>query len=192
MDEPYIKFDQERFKNVVHFVISRCDPAHLGNVKLHKILYFADLLHFMNNGMPLTGVDYLKQQFGPTARNLGAAVDELSREGRVSVSVRKYYGFEKKDYVSLEEPDPTVIGNEAQALLNDVIDYVCGKSAKEISELSHDRAWEAARMGERIPYAAVFGLQPVEVTEKDIQDCVKEVRSARPKIEAERRESHVF
>ena len=192
MDEPYIKFDRDRFKNGVHFVISRCDPTDLGNVKLHKILYFADFLHFMNHGTPLTGVDYLKQQFGPTARHLGSVLEELTNEGRVRVSTRKFYGFDKKDFISLEDPAPSKIGNDAQALLIDVIDFVCGRSAKEISELSHDRAWEAACMGERIPYAAVFGLQPVEVTEENIRDCVDEVRSARPKIEAERRESHVL
>ena len=192
MDETYITFSREQFKNVVHFIVSRCDPEQLGNVKLHKILYFADMLHFMNNGTPLTGVDYQKQQFGPTARHLGSVLDELSREGRVRVATRKYYGFNKKDFISLEEPNSASIGNEAQALLMDVIDFVCGRSAKEISELSHDLAWETAKMGERIPYAAVFGLQPAEITEKDIEDCVREVRSARPAIEAEHRESLVF
>jgi uncharacterized phage-associated protein len=187
MDEPYITFDRERFKQVVHYVIARCDPTELGNVKLHKILYFADMLHFMDRHVPLTGADYIKQQFGPTARHLGSVLDELEREGQIRVSTGTYYGFKKKDYVCVAEPDPAAIGNEAQALLNDVIEFVIGRSAKEISELSHNRAWETAKMRERIPYASVYGLQPVEVTDRDIEDCISEVRAARPEIEGEQR-----
>ena len=44
-----------------------------------------------------------------------------------------------------------------------------GKSATEISEISHNAAWDAADLGEVIPYQSVLMLVPVEIKDKDRQ-----------------------
>lgn len=192
MQEPYIKPDLAKLQDVVHYIVSRCSPEQLGDVTLHKVLYFADMLHFVDKGVPLTGVDYLKQQFGPTARNLSWAIEKMVENGRIRVDRRLFYGFEKKDYIAIEKPEPNRLGNDEQALLNDVIEFVVGRTAKEISELSHDVAWQAASMGERIPYAAAFGLQAGEISPEEIDEYIEEARRLRPLIEAETHGSPVF
>lgn len=177
-------FKRDKFKTVVHFICDRCKPEELGNVKLHKILYFSDMLTFLSKGEPLTGVDYRKQQFGPTATHLSWALSELQREGVLIIKERDYYGFAKKDYISISRPRSMSISNEEAQLLSDVIDFVCAKTAKEISELSHDAAWHAAEMGELIPYHAAFGLLPAELTELDIEEAKVEAQGLRPLIDA--------
>ena len=184
MDEDYITFDRSRFKTVVHYIISQCDPDTLGNVKLHKILYFSDMIHFVSEGQPLTGVDYLKQQFGPVARNLSWALAELAKQGDIVVQASDYFGFEKKNYESSTLPDMSRFGNDQIALLNDVIDYVCRHSAREISDLSHNIAWEVAELGERIPYAAAMAFAPSEFVEDE--GDIAEARSIRAQVESER------
>jgi uncharacterized phage-associated protein len=192
MQEDYIHFDREKFNAVVHFVCSNSDPAHLGNVKLHKILYFADMMHFMSEGKPLTGVDYLKQKFGPVARYLSSAINQLSEDGKIEVRKRDYFGYEKSDYIARCSISAGALSNAEIRLLTDVIEFVSGKSAREISELSHDAAWQWAELGERIPYAAALGLVPTEITETDISSAVLESRQIRPQIEAERRERELL
>ena len=192
MNEDYIRFDPDKLRDVVHFICARCQPDELGNVKLHKILYFADMMKFVSSGQPLTGVDYIKQQFGPTARYLTSALSELGKQGLVRVDTLDYFGFEKKRYVSLADPDTSRLSNEDIQLLSDVMDLICARSAKEISELSHDVAWRAARMGERIPYAAALALQPTVVTDDDLKAAKLEARRIRPQIEADRRADKVF
>ena len=58
------QFDRERFKDVVHFAVhyagNRVGPEALGRTKLHRILYFADTLHYLDTGAPLTGADSLR------------------------------------------------------------------------------------------------------------------------------------
>ena len=54
-------------------------------------------------------------------------------------------------------------------LLKEVADFVRGKSAKEISEISHNAAWDAAELGEVIPYTTALKLAPVEVKDSDRQ-----------------------
>ncbi|MDZ4840856.1 MAG: Panacea domain-containing protein [Hyphomicrobium aestuarii] len=188
---PTVEFDRERLKDVVHYICSQCDEADLGNVKLHKILYFADMLHFNETMKPLTGVSYVKQQFGPTARHLTAVVDELAQEGRLQVTDRQFYGFQKKDYTSLTQPHLGRIGN-ALPLLDDVIEFVCSRTAKEISELSHNAAWDAAKMGEVIPYFTAIGMEPAELTDDDFAWADAEGKRLRSTIEGRTDEGRVF
>lgn len=184
MREDYVKFDRAKFKAVVHYICANTDPDELGNVKLHKVLYFADMLHFASTGTPLTGVDYLKQKFGPVARNLSKAVEELQQDGKLRVEVQDYFGFDKKRYVSIAPPTVKMTNEEAR-LLGDVMAYVCGRSARAISELSHDAAWSAAVLGERIPYAAALGLGSDEITDADIEAGIADARRLRPEIDAQ-------
>jgi uncharacterized phage-associated protein len=170
--EPRFEFDREKFKVVVHYICSRCEPDELGNVKLHKILYFSDMLHYLSTLKPLTGAEYQKQQFGPTARHLAWALKELEKEEKIKIEKRDYYGYIKSDYISLAEPESNRLTNSEINLLNDVIDFVSKKTAKEISELSHDIAWKSVNMGETIPYYLAHGFIPSYISEEDINEAI--------------------
>ncbi len=162
-----VQFDREKFKEAILFLASYCPPEELGNVKLHKMLYFADMMNFLEEGRPLTGVDYLKQKFGPTARHLTSAVEDLSREGRLTAREVDYHGFFKKDYVATAPFKAERLAERELNLLRDVADFVRGKTARQISEISHNAAWEAAALGEVIPYFTALQLAPVEITDDD-------------------------
>jgi uncharacterized phage-associated protein len=160
--EPGVAFDRDKFLATVHFVIEACsgDLDRLGRTKLHKVLYYADMLSYVSRGESLTGVEYIKQPFGPTARYLGWALKELSNSGAIEVRERPYHGFSKQDFI-LRRPSVTNRLDAAeQDLLNAVIEFVCGFSAKEISEISHAKPWNSVGFGERIPYATAFLLLP--------------------------------
>ncbi len=185
---PQMKFDSQKLKDVVLYVCNKCSEEDLGNVKLHKILYFADMLHFLGTGKPLTGVDYQKQNYGPVARHLSWATNELAREGALKIVKRDYYGYKKIDYSVLQTNLSSRLSNYETHLLEDVIQFVCEKSAKEISELSHMAPWEAAEMGETIPYYSAFGLLPATLSDADVEDSKLEIKALRPIIEQEMHE----
>ena len=161
------QFDREKFKEAILFIASYCPRAELGNVKLHKILYFSDMLFFLQEGRPLTGAEYVKQKFGPVARHLTAAIAELASEGRLTVTEEDYFGLSKKSYVPREAFNKTRLSDTEIALITEVADYVRGRSAKEISELSHTAVWEAAELGEPLPYFTALRLVPTEFTDAD-------------------------
>lgn len=163
-----LPFDRAKFEAVVHYICANVPVEELGRVKLHKILYFSDMLHFVATGRPLTGVEYQKQPFGPAARHLKAALDKLQREGALEVLRRDYFGFPKYDFVSKTPPNNQTFSNTEISLLGEVMDFVRLKSAREISDLSHNDAWHSVKMGERIPYYSAFSLYPVELNEEDI------------------------
>jgi uncharacterized phage-associated protein len=171
-----IQFDRAKLLDVIHYVCAKVPTAELGRVKLHKVLYYADMLHFAASGRPLTGVEYQKQPFGPVARHLSWAVRALAEDGRMDVKRRDYFGFPKYDFVTLRAPDTSRLSQRELQLLDDVVDFVCARSAREISELSHNAAWESVAVGERIPYYTAFDLQPVEISDEDVEWGASEAR----------------
>lgn len=175
--EPEVQFNRPKLKDVVHFIVSRFDnPRDLGNVKLHKILYFSDMLMYAATGAPVTGVEYQKQQFGPVARHLTWALKALEKDGRISVAREEYFGFPQL-HLRAEEPPPIdKLTDLERKLIDDVIDFVRGRSAREISDLSHTEVWASRRTGEVIPYFTAFSLLPTVVTDADVAWGVEEAR----------------
>lgn len=162
-----MQFDRNKFKEIVLYVANNCAPANLGAVKLHKVLYFSDMLSFAFTGAPITGAVYRKRPHGPTADHLLAAVSELQREQALRVDSVDYFGYRKRQFTALRKPIDGVLSNFEEALLNDVIEFVCRENtAKTISEFSHQRPWDLVEFGDVIAYESAFLLFPEEVSEE--------------------------
>ena len=85
------KFDQEKFKDAVHFTIAHAVENYgaeaLGNVKLHKILYFSDFLTYLETMQPLTGADYLRWFAGDDATSvIGMVLESIPDADRFSLA----------------------------------------------------------------------------------------------------------
>lgn len=194
--EEQFQFNRAKFKDVVHYAVhfatTNFDAMMLGNTKLHKILYYCDMLQYLQTGRPLTGSDYLRQRFGPTSRFLGLGLKELKIEGRIFVGSTNYYGYNKAEYQSLEKPDTGRLSRDEIDLIEHIAKFVCAHTAVEISEFTHDDVWASVPMGERIPYYAAFAMFPAEITDEDVEDATQELTNIVPLIEAQRRNGSVL
>lgn len=164
-----MQFDRDKFKSAVHYICSLMDPSELGAAKLHKTLYFSDMLFYAKSGGAITGARYCKQRFGPVAPYLWTALTELESEGAVEQHEVDFYGFRKKAFIVKSAPDVSRLSQEEKQFIDSVAQFVCrAHTAREISELTHNAVWEAAEMGEEFPYYTALGLFPAEVDEEDI------------------------
>lgn len=169
------QFDREKFRDVVHYVVAQTRSDELGMVKLHKVLYFSDMLWFLDRGSGLTGAEYRKQQFGPCATFLRGALAELEAAGQVRQRREWYYGFEKLTFVSLAASPIARLSESERALLDEVIEFVCrNNTAKSISDFSHNRAWDAARLGQVMPYYTAMNIVPAELADDDLSWAIAE------------------
>ena len=100
-----MQFDRAKLKTVILYICSKCEPSQLGVVKLHKALYLADMLVYAYVGAPITGATYRKRALGPTCDQLLAVLRELSKEGVLEIREVEYFGYRKKEYVSLAKPE---------------------------------------------------------------------------------------
>ncbi len=152
-------FDRTKFKNLVHYIIWKCpDPAKLGSVKLHKILWKSDTSQFIRAGRPITGTIYRKRPWGPTADALLDARDDLAGEGKIRWwRDKKFSGdYEKDVYEAVSKP-PDFLTAEEKAIVDNWIMEICLKhTARSISDDTHGLAWEIAKMGEEMPMQAIL------------------------------------
>lgn len=160
-----MQFDRAKFKDVVLYTCHKCDRSILGATKLNKVLYFTDMIRFASSGCAVTGATYRKRKHGPTTDQLLPALRELVSEGKLQINDVNFFGFTKKEYVALGQPNIERLGKEEIILLDEVIDFVCAENtAKTISEYSHQAPWEMVEFGQEIPYHSAFLLFHSEVS----------------------------
>lgn len=141
------------------------DPTS-GSTKLNKILYFAEISHLRRTGQPITGSEYQKQPHGPTLRRMPPLIRDLEDHGAAKEIEEDYYGYARRKLVALREPDLSEFTAEEVASVLDMVRQFWGKSAKEVSDISHeDPGWRAVEIGEIIPLHLAFVAQP-EITDE--------------------------
>ena len=173
-----MQYDRDKLKTAVLYMCFKCDPSQLGAVKLHKVLYFSDMIRFAQTGTPITGATYRKRPLGPTCDQLLSTIRELEHAKALSVREVDYFGYLKKEFIAASEPDLTRLSREEITLLDEVIDFVCTQNtAKPISDYSHNRAWEQAEFGDELKYTSAFLLFPTEVSPEALEWASNEVQS---------------
>ncbi|MBV8826725.1 MAG: peptide deformylase [Hyphomicrobiales bacterium] len=177
-----MQFDEAKLRATVLYTFAHSDPAKLGAVKLHKVLYFTDMLHYLRAGSPATGATYRKNRFGPTCQELSPLLHQLAAEGAIEIRESEYFGYLKKEYDAKEAPQVDRLNRHEVSLLEDVIEFVCNdNTAKTISDFSHNRAWERAEFGDILSYSSAFLLlarhAPLESSEWKSEDAAERARS---------------
>lgn len=163
-------FDRAKFKELVQYICWRCDdPTDLGSTKLNKVLWRADTQAYYWHEQPITGVAYVKRQFGPVPRAILPVLDELQTEGAIAIREVDHFGNAKREFFALRIPALRAFTASEISLVDQAIEYVCKKhTARSISKETHDDIWDLASIGEEIPYETIFAAQLGEVTEDDI------------------------
>lgn len=137
----------------VHFICSKCEASdRLGTVKLNKILYYSDMTHFAEIGSSITGATYEKRQRGPVPKEVLAAIDVLRKSGRLVTRNVSVFDHVRREFDASGQTDLSLFNSTEVERITNMIAFVCGHNASEISELSHTRVWEVADMGEELPY----------------------------------------
>lgn len=166
-----LEFKRDKFKELVLYVADKSvEDASFGATKLNKILFFSDFLAYLELGLPITGADYQKLEWGPAPRQMLPARRELLQEGAAAVLPRQRALFTQQRLAALREPDLSLFSASEIALVDAVIEQLRHHTAASVSEFSHrwSVGWEVAQEGELIPYETAF-LLPPEVTEDDVE-----------------------
>lgn len=174
-----MQFDRTKLADLVLHICGTTSPETLGAVKLHKILFFSDMVHYLDSGSPLTGETYRKNDFGPTAAHLWDVMEALKKSGKLRYRQVDFFGFPKWEFEALDEVDLEERFSKRQIeLVETVKRWICdGHSAASISDLSHNRAWELTDQGETIPYHTAYQMIPVEITDADLKWAEAEAKA---------------
>jgi hypothetical protein len=155
-----------KFKAMVHYIVASCEPHRLGAVRLNKICWFTDTFTYRVTGHSLTGETYVKRKHGPVPKSVLATIRELEDEQKIHVRDHQILPTRKmRMFVSLTDAPTDAFSEPEREVLDYIISHVCNHhSANSISELSHDRIWDAANEGEEIPMCATLVSSSAQMT----------------------------
>lgn len=177
------QFNREKMRAVILRVCHTCAAEDVGAVKLHKVLYYLDMLSYAHERRAITGATYRKRPNGPASDQLLFTLREMERAGDIRISEVDYHGYLKKEFAPLADEPLGVLSDSELSLLDDVIEFVCRhNTARSISEYSHSLPWDMADMGGEIPYRSamlLFPMQPSPEAFDAVEQGMSEVEAAR-------------
>ncbi len=151
-------FNSEKFRELIVYIAksSERDPT-FGAVKLNKILYYADFAAFRQLNKPITGATYRKLMEGPAPYEMLEERRALIDSGDAEIQHVPYFTGMQQRVVAKREPDRELFEPGELGIVDQVMQFFHGKTAREVSDFSHQEpGWAVARDREVIPYDTVW------------------------------------
>lgn len=164
------EFDKDKFDRLILYICAKVEnPANLGAVKLHKILWFSDLVSFARFGRSIAGDTFIKMPQGPFSVHVDKGIKRLERSKRLVHRQMPVYNRIQRQFFALTEPDLNGFTPEEVSIIDEMITAIAlGHTASSISAVSHDRIWEVARLHETIPLNTIFSSDLADAEESTI------------------------
>jgi Protein of unknown function (DUF4065) len=154
-----VRYDRQRFRELLVYVAERTgDDRRFGDVKVNKVLWFADFRAYNEHGSPITGARYQKLKLGPAAVAFKPVRDELVGEGALTVGSR-VVGTKRQTVTRAKRPaDTSLFSVEQLQLVDEIIEWLGPKSANDVSDLSHEKSagWHMVELRDTIPYGTAL------------------------------------
>lgn len=159
----------KKFKEVLLYILNRIgSKPNVGETVIYKLLYFIDFDYYEKYEEQLIGATYQKNTFGPTPVEFAKVIEDMKRKDEIVEVDSKYFDYPQRKYLPLRKADLSIL-NKSQEIevINDILNRLSDKNAKEISEYSHeDVPWLTTEEGEMIEYESVFyRIPPYSVRE---------------------------
>lgn len=160
------------FRRLVEAIYHICDsasahPEKLDQIKLNKVLWYADARAYLQRGESITGEIYIKKPFGPVARHNRIAVNQLESAGALRRGRSASGSGDWNTHFDITGDFPL------EALSNGDVGTIDGVSrsivegnltSMDISERTHGEIWQLAENNEELPLFTVFAERLGEVT----------------------------
>ncbi len=148
----------KKFKEILLYILSKVGAKpNVGETVLYKLLYFIDFDYYEKFETQLIGAKYIKNHHGPTPVMFQKVVDQMKENNEIEEVKSKYFQYDQKKFLPLRKSNLADFSAQELEIINDVLRRLSDKTAKELSEYSHnDIPWLTAEAGKAIDYEAVF------------------------------------
>ncbi|EKG4594774.1 DUF4065 domain-containing protein, partial [Campylobacter coli] len=105
---------------------------------------------------------------GPVVKKLENILTSLEKNEFIkSIKVNKGE-YQQQSFLCLKEPNLDDFTAKEISILDETINKFALKTAKELSEMSHDECWEKTKNGDTMPIESVFLQDIIPATKEDI------------------------
>ena len=152
--------NNEKFKQM-YFYILRYYNEGITKTKLAKLLYLADFGYFYDTLSPMSGVRYVRRDYGPVADIFFELTDDLYDKGKINIEPLDYALMIKS---ASREQEYDLLSNDEKCLLDRICTFWKDKRTREIVNFTHEqKPWKVCRDGEYIPYSLIIQEDPNHV-----------------------------
>lgn len=145
-------FDFEKFCAVILFFANK--SKELLKVKALKLLNYADMIYYKENGVSMTGTEYVHLPFGPVPRNYDMLFGAMTSQNLIDVSVVYENSFEKHQIVPKNQDYIKVLNEDEIEVLERVYEKFKNYGSMDISNYSHnEKGYKMTKDNEVISYA---------------------------------------
>jgi transcriptional regulator with XRE-family HTH domain len=156
----------EKYKEMILAFLKILRPYRDGKVpktKLAKMLYLADFAWYYQNFESMSGMQYLKRQYGPVPDPYFRALNELEEDGQISVD-HKGDSLLVRLNESAERQNLDTISPEEITLIKEIAKKWRDKRTQEIIHFTHEQLpYKVCSPDESIPYELITQEDPDNV-----------------------------
>lgn len=143
---------REKAKTVIGEIIRHSAGDQLrGKTRLFKAFYFAHLFYAKSNSDMLTDWPIVRMPHGPGVDDFNSLINELVSSASVRSESENEGPYLEYVFTFVKQGWPSLTDEETKAI-QESVRYVKGKSATELSDLTHEhsRSWNSAKDGDEL------------------------------------------
>ncbi len=144
--------DRNRAKDIILEIVRLAGDNIRGKTRLFKAFYIAHLFYAKRAPGYLSDWPIVRMPHGPGIDSADQLIKELVGEGRLAVHTTDVGPYNELQYVATCKQAPPSLSLSAIDAIRDAVDFVEGKTAAELSELTHEfsRSWKAGKDGDEL------------------------------------------
>lgn len=148
----YRAFDYDKFCAMVLFYATR--RQELLKTKLMKLLNYADMLYYKENGVSISGTRYVHLPYGPVPERADILLGMMSEDHLAHIDVVYENGYEWHQVIADQSMQDGVLSDAEIEMLGRVYDRFERYGSREISDYSHqEQGYMSTQQGEVISYS---------------------------------------
>ncbi len=156
----YMPFDFEKISAMVQYFASQ--SREMLKVKLMKLLHYADMQFFKENGTSISGSRYVHYPYGPVPYNYDLLLGLMNAEGEIKTEIRNDGNYEKHVIVAIVKNWDDVLAANEIDMLRRVYDFFRDYTSSQIAEYSHhEEGYRETAQGEVISYLYADKLRDI-------------------------------
>lgn len=158
IDNGFKSLDFEKLCAMVIFFAQKAKG--LLKVKLLKLLNYSDMIYYKENGISMSGAQYVHLPYGPVLQNYDILFGIMEAEKMMHIEVEFDNGYEKHQVIPDCNLEDGALTESEMAVLKRVFNKFASFGSVEISNYSHrEKGYCETKNGEVISYAYAKDIQ---------------------------------
>jgi hypothetical protein len=162
------RFNVERFQTLVLFVLEKAGPSF--TTALNVRLWYADFAHFRDQGISITGSQYLRFTHGPAPKSYDFLLAGMVEDGALNATSVPGRDRPGERFRAAKRPDAAPFHCDELDRISRVLSALEGKTAMQLSELAKaETAYAATRDRRPISYRSAGALCTIQSDRSEVE-----------------------